>query len=148
VRARQAGFTLIELLVVVAIVAIASAVVTLAVRDPDASRLDREAARLSALLEGARADARAAGLAVAWAPAAEAEQGFRFVGLPATSEMPTQWLGPGVSAQVIGARAVQLGPEPVIGAQRILLRLGDQRLELATDGLGAFEPSGSEAVGP
>jgi general secretion pathway protein H len=39
---------------------------------------------------------------------------------------------------VIGARAVRLGPEPLIGAQRIVLNLGDQRLVLATDGLGPF----------
>ena len=39
---------------------------------------------------------------------------------------------------MIGARAVVLGPEPLIGAQRIVLRLRDQRLTLATDGLGPF----------
>ena len=62
------GFTLIELLVVIAIVALASAAVTLAVRDPQATQLEREAARLSALLESARAEARASGLAVFWVP--------------------------------------------------------------------------------
>jgi general secretion pathway protein H len=33
---------------------------------------------------------------------------------------------------------VRLGPEPLIGAQRIVLHLGDQRLVLGTDGLGPF----------
>jgi general secretion pathway protein H len=33
---------------------------------------------------------------------------------------------------------VQLGPEPLIGAQRIVLRLDEQTLTLATDGLGPF----------
>jgi general secretion pathway protein H len=31
---------------------------------------------------------------------------------------------------------VVLGPEPLIGPQRIVLRLREQRLTLATDGLG------------
>ena len=43
---RSRGFTLIELLIVVAIVALASAVATLALRDPQASALEREAAPL------------------------------------------------------------------------------------------------------
>ena len=36
-------------------------------------------------------------------------------------------------------RAVVLGPEPLIPAQRIVLNLQDRRLTLATDGLGPFE---------
>ena len=59
------------------------------------------------------------------------------VGL-ATSELPSHWLNPGVSAEVVGARALVLGPEPLIGAQTIVLSLDDKRLLLATDGLGPF----------
>ncbi len=55
---RPRGFTLIELLIVLVIVALASAVATLALRDPQASALEREADRLSALFEAARAEAR------------------------------------------------------------------------------------------
>ncbi|MBS0305067.1 MAG: prepilin-type N-terminal cleavage/methylation domain-containing protein, partial [Proteobacteria bacterium] len=62
------GFTLVELLVVVALVAIGAGAVSLALRDRAGSRLDEEAARLVALLEGARAEARAAGLTVRWVP--------------------------------------------------------------------------------
>jgi general secretion pathway protein H len=51
---------------------------------------------------------------------------------------PTRWLDPQVRAEVVDAPAVQLGPEPLIGAQRIVLRLADQRVALATDGLGPF----------
>lgn len=140
-RARHAaGFTLIELMVVVALIAIASAVVSLALRDPSAAKLEQEAARLVALLESARAEARASGLSARWEPLAQQPDGsgFRFVGLPATEPLPTHWLDPATAAQVLGARAVVLGPEPLIGAQRILLRLEDQRLTLATDGLGPF----------
>jgi len=47
---------------------------------------------------------------------------------------------------VVGARAVVLGPEPLIGRQRIVLRLDAQRLTLATDGLGPFTVADSEAA--
>jgi general secretion pathway protein H len=134
------GFTLIELMVVVALIAIASAVVSLALRDPAATRLDQEAARLVALLEAARTEARASGLPASWEPrpVQAGAQGFRFIGLPSSSELPGHWLNTGVSAEVVNARALVLGPEPLIGAQRIVLRLDDQRVTLATDGLGPF----------
>ena len=135
------GFTLIELLVVVALIAIASGLATLALRDPSATQLEQEGARLAALLESARAEARASGLSVRWEPrSVDADAtGFRFIGLPSTSRLPEHWLGAGVTADVVGARAIVLGPEPLIGAQRIVLRLADRRLTLATDGLGPFE---------
>ena len=139
-KPRQAGFTLIELLLVLVIIAIASTVASLALRDPSATRLEQEGARLVALLEAARTEARSAGLTARWEPrTAQAEvAGFRFIGLSPASDLPGHWLSEGVSAEVVGARAVVLGPEPLIGAQRIVLRLGDQRLALATDGLGPF----------
>ena len=141
----ERGFTLIELMVVVAIIAIASAVASLALRDPAASRLEHEAARLVSLLESARAEARASGVPARWEPLSEQADGsgFRFVGLPGNDKLPTRWLEAGTSAQVIGARAVVLGPEPLIGEQRILLRLDDQRLTLTTDGIGPFAVSDS-----
>jgi general secretion pathway protein H len=137
---KAGGFTLIELLLVVALIAIASGVASLALRDPAAARLEQEAARLVALLESARAEARASGLAARWEPLAEQADGsgFRFVGLPATQPLPTHWLDASTAAQVIGARAIVLGPEPLIGEQRILLRLDNQRLVLSTDGIGPF----------
>ena len=157
---RGRGFTLIELLIVVAIVALASTLATLALRDPDASALEREADRLSALLEAARAESRASGLAVRWVPAPASQAGeqageeageenaphFRFVGLPAALNLPQRWLTPQVQAEVVGARSLLLGPEPLIGAQRVSLRLGDRRLTLATDGLGPFEPQPADAL--
>ncbi|MDH4060585.1 MAG: prepilin-type N-terminal cleavage/methylation domain-containing protein [Aquincola sp.] len=139
------GFTLIELLVVLAIVAIASALVTVALPDRTQDRLNEDAERLVALLESARAEARASGIAVRWEPAAaDANDGaqFRFIGLPASLALPKQWLDPGVTAEVVGARAVTLGPEPVLPAQRIVLQLADRRVVLASDGLAPFAPQG------
>ncbi|NML13467.1 prepilin-type N-terminal cleavage/methylation domain-containing protein [Azohydromonas caseinilytica] len=138
---RQRGFTIIELMVVIAIIAIAAGVSSLALRDADAKTLDQEASRLSALLESARAQARAAGLPVRFELASQGStdgDAFRFVGLPPAVKMPTRWLDERTSAEIVGARALRLGPEPLIGAQRIVLRLQQRSLVLATDGLGPF----------
>jgi len=140
-------------MIVVTLIAVASAVAVLALRDPAATQLEREAARLSALLESARAEARASGLAVSWVPNADpaSTDAFRFVGLPAALGLPTRWLATGVSAEVRNAqgaaRGVVLGPEPLIGAQRIVLRLESQQLSLATDGFGPFALAGENADG-
>jgi general secretion pathway protein H len=157
---RPGGFTLIELLLVVALIAIASGVASLALRDPEASQLERESARLVSLLEMARATARATGLAVQWLPgkvaaapgtAAAAPTDFFFLGLPNSVKLPTRWLAEGTTAEVVGARGVSLGPEPLIGPQRIVLRLGKQQLLLATDGLAPFtvaDPDNATARSP
>lgn len=149
-KSHNAGFTLIELMVVIALIAIVSAVASLALRDPAATRLEQEAARLTALLESARAEARASGLEARWVPhAPDSDQGpgFDFVGLPnIAGERPTHWLNEGVVAEIVGGRFVTLGPEPLIGKQRIVLRLDEQRLELSTDGLGPFVVGTDEQV--
>ena len=93
-RARQAGFTLIELLVVVALIAIASSVVSLAMRDPASTRLEHEAARLAALLESARAEARASGLAARWEPRAEPAAGSSKASAPRWSARVRWCWGP------------------------------------------------------
>ncbi len=141
-RRAAAGFTLIELMVVVALVAVAAGLIALALRDPAGTRLEHEAARLAALLEAARAESRATGRVVRWVPQPrDAAEGFRFVGLADPASLPQRWLDPQVSAEIADRRGIVLGPEPLIGPQRIVLRLADQRLELATDGLGPFAPA-------
>lgn len=157
-RRAQRGFTLVELLVVLVLIALSSAVVALSLRDGDGSRLDEEAERLSTLLEMARTEARISGLTVRWVPVAvdEAAPGlqdgrapavdFRFIGVPTRQALPTRWLSEGVSAEVLGARGVLLGPEAILPPQRIVLRLGDQRRLLASDGLAPFQTVNDEAV--
>lgn len=138
-RPRQAGFTLIELLIVMAIIAVSVAVVSLALRDSDETRLAEEAERLVALLEMARSESRVTGTPVRWLPVSDsAEANFRFVGLSPLQKLPLRWLDTGTSAQVVAGVFVVLGPEAILPPQRVVLRLGAQQLELATDGLGPF----------
>ena len=139
-RRGGAGFTLIEVMVVMALIAIAVGVASLTLRDSRSTRLDREAARLSALLETARAEARVAALPVRFVlTPGNTEQQFSFTGLPASRTMPTRWLDDEVVAQIGDDRAaVVLGPEALIGRQRVLLRIDDLRVEIGTDGLQPF----------
>ena len=159
---RRAGFTLVELLVVLLVIAIASGLVGLALRDGASSRLDREAQRLAALLEAGRAEARASGVAVRFelpgpnaglstsAKSATAPRdrlsdsigsdgaAFLFVGLPPDLLRADRWLDADVQARIDGGRSLRLGPEPLIGAQRIVLSLGERQVALVTDGLAPF----------
>lgn len=138
---RGAGFTLLELLVVIAIVALVSAGVSFALRDASQVQLERDAERLAALLETARARSRVSGVAVRWSASAE---GFRFDGLMA-SDLPQQWLDGDTRVQSLDASpeapVLLLGPEPIIGAQELVLISASQpgrRVRLATDGVRPF----------
>jgi len=133
------GFTLIELLVVLAIIAIASAGVSFALRDSQETQLERDAQRLAALLESARAQSRTTGVPVRWHPTAD---GFQFEGVPPRS-MPDRWLSPGTHVQ--GQPTLVLGPEPIIGRQEIVLASSSaagRTLHIATDGLRPFGVTG------
>jgi general secretion pathway protein H len=134
-RSRGVGFTLIELLVVVAIIAIASAGVSFALRDSADTQLEREAQRLAALLESARAQSRTSGRPVRWRAVAD---GFRFDGL-APDALPQQWLQS--TTEVHGPGLLLLGPEPIIGPQQVVLgsaALPGRSLRISTDGLRPF----------
>jgi general secretion pathway protein H len=150
VRGKVRGFTLIELMVVVAIIAIASAGVLLAIPDASATALEREAQRLAALLDSARAQSRASGLAVTWRPT---EDGFVFDGIPQiknsrTGELedvvkfPKTWLN--ADTKVDASSRLALGPEPVIAQQEVVLQHEARSLTLATDGIRPFTIKSSE----
>jgi general secretion pathway protein H len=131
------GFTLFELLVVVAIIAIATAGATVALRDSSTTALEREAQRVAAVLEAGRSRSRTTGLAVRWQPNAD---GFLLAGsAPADTDNTQPWLTPGTTAQPgDGNTFVLLGPEPIIPAQSVTLGLEGRRVLISTDGLKPF----------
>jgi general secretion pathway protein H len=134
----ERGFTLIELLMVIAIMAVATAGVTLAMRDSGQTQLEREGQRLAALLESARAQSRARGVPVGWraGPA-----GFYFPGLP-EGTLPRTWLLP--ETRLVGVQSVLLGPDPIMGPQQLTLTHSehpDWRVTIASDGVGPFKAS-------
>ena len=135
--ARQtAGFTLLELLVVLAIVAIASATVTLSLRDSAQTRLQSEAERLVAVLEASRADARAGNTAHHWHAD---ETGFEVNTLPTTGPAlhSMAWLYPGTQATPTD---MLISAEPVQARSTITLRHDSgASLRIGTDGAAAFK---------
>lgn len=135
------GFTLLELLVVMALIAVASAGVSLSLRDSAQSALQRDAERLAVLLETGRAQARANGLPVVWRTqdnSAQQVQGFVFEGLPPPG-LPRHWLTENTRATP--GSAITLGPEPLIAPQSVALSAlhsPGQTLWVVSDGLRPF----------
>ena len=136
----QRGLTLLELLMVLTVAAMATAAVSLSLRDPDQRALQREGERLAALLESGRAWSRSSGQVLRWTAGPE---GFAFEG-HTPKRAPEAWQTPGIEVQwtqvaQTQAQALVLGPEPIIAPQAITLRLRQQQLTLSSDGLRAFE---------
>ena len=159
---RQRGLTLLELLVVLAIIGLAMAGVSLSLRDSSQTQLEREAQRLVAVLEAARAQSRTSGIALIWQATPEG-----FVIRPALAAMPNNtntsapvqtaspiaprtetWLTVGTQAMVRAAPAnlVVLGPEPILTSARITLSVATANpakptpaLSIGTDGLTPFQ---------
>lgn len=135
-------------MVVVALLAVVVGMVSVSLRDSNANHLDEEAMRLSALFEAARARSRASGQEVRWQPVAAPGSGFEFTGLPPGAGLPKAWLDGRTRAEVLDAPLLRLGPEPVIGAQRLRLMLADRQLVLATNGLAPFAVQEVSAQAP
>ena len=145
------GFTLIELLVVLVILAVASGGVGLALRDTEHDVLEREALRLSSLLEAARAQSRATGITLYGRNTA---QGFAFVdanGQPSandpTLQAPKHWPHPDLHVEVVrpaNAQQLLLGPEPLLPAQTVRLRLNGREVLVHTNGFAPFTVGGSD----
>jgi len=140
--------------VVLAIIAFASAGVGFALRDDTAARLERDALRLGALLEAARAQSQMTGVPVRWQVTA---QGFLFEPEPqatAAEPPPREWLDPDTRAQIehlsgnaprgLSAKdgdSLLLGPDAIITPQMVTLFSASQpqqRVRLATDGVRPF----------
>jgi general secretion pathway protein H len=128
-------------MVVVAIVAMATAGVSLALRDSDATQLEREALRLSALLESARAQSRTSGVPMMWRSTGTGFEIFGNAPQKRERDPGRSWLSDGTRVMITqpaGAQTLVLGPEPLIAAQRLVLMQGERRLVLGTDGLSPF----------
>jgi general secretion pathway protein H len=139
------GFTLLELLVVVAIMALATAGVGFALRDSAAGNLEREAQRLTALLESGRAQSRMSGNPVRWRTT---PTGFVFEGLPG-STLADRWLNNDI--HTAGTGYLVLGPEPIIGPQSIRLTSASQperSLTISTDGVRPFAVMATSSAQP
>jgi general secretion pathway protein H len=144
---RQRGLTLLELLVVLAIIAISSAGVALAMRDNSQTQLERDAQRLIAKLEAARVQSRAQGVPLIWRATASGfviETPVVGSGFVAQSE---DWLfGDTSIGMSVGMKTITLGPEPIIPPATITLsKASDQTLgtkpmslRIGTDGLEPF----------
>ena len=144
-KRRAGGFTLLELLVVIVIMAVATAGVGLAMRGSSATQLEREAQRLAALFESARAQSRMSATAVSWRATSG---GFTFEGL-AGAPLPSAWLGNDV--RVADSSVVVLGPEPIIRPQQIrLVSISEPEtsVQLVTDGVKPFSVQPVLALGP
>lgn len=132
---RPGGFTLLELLVVLFIAALAAGLALQSLPDARQTALAREADRLSALLEIARAKARSQGLTARFIPT---KTGFVFTQI---EDMPQHWLNAATRAE----GTLLLGPEPITPAQRVTLTLDGATLVLASDGVRAFAPQATPA---
>jgi general secretion pathway protein H len=163
---RQQGLTLLELLVVLAIIGFSLAGVSLSLRDSNQTQIEREAQRLVAVLEAARAQSRTSGMALIWQPTAE---GFvirpalapnQALGNTAPSSatgntaspiatLTETWLATGTQAAISTAtptNLVVLGPEPILVPARITLSVTTSNsakpvptLSIGTDGLRPFQ---------
>jgi general secretion pathway protein H len=146
---RQLGLTLLELLVVLAIIGFAMAGVSLSLRDSSQTQIEREAQRLVAVLEAARAQSRTSGIALIWqstpegfvirpalAPNQVQGNNTAIASTPANVSNPIAsrtetWLTAGTQAVVntasvsanntAAANLVVLGPEPILTPTRITL---------------------------
>lgn len=139
--AKPWGFTLMELLVVIALIAIGTASVSFSLRDTSQTLLERDAERLAALLESARARSRSSGVPVVWRPVVDTASGgspvaFVFEGLPPQT-LPAAWLSP--QTQVAANSLLRLGPDPIIGPQSVMLSGPNFRLWVSTDGIQPFQ---------
>ena len=164
---RQCGLTLLELLVVLAIIAISSAGVAIAMRDSAQTQLEREAQRLIAKLEAVRVQSRAQGIPLIWRVA---DSGFVFETPLLGSDfvaLREEWLTAGMTADVSknstsgltgeispnskiakSTGYIVLGPEPIIYPTSIALRLKSVAtsaskantliLRIKTDGIQPF----------
>jgi general secretion pathway protein H len=158
-KGAQRGLTLIELMVVVTLIAIAVAGVSLSLRDSQATALDREAQRLSTVLEAVRAQSRSSGVALVWVALpggfavlpAQAVSGGMGGSVEIAASGLSPWLSADVKASIVNAagptqRVIVLGAEPMIAPTTLVLTQGSRQLRVVTDGLRPFRVEAASDV--
>lgn len=137
-----------------AIAAIATAGVSVALRDGTETRLEREAQRLAALLEAARAQSQVSGVPVRWRAQPE---GYSFEGLTAPGlDSQGRWLDADTRAEVRAGGCAQaeapcllLGPDALGAAQALTLYAASapqRRVHLVSDGVHPFAPAANPSA--
>jgi len=142
---KSSGFTLIELLVVVFIIAVASAVTVLSLRSTPNQQSLQNAQQVAALLDAARANARAQKVSLLWRCD---ETGFS-VFSTTPSAAPVKHSNWQAGSAVCDPNQGVVGPEPITKAQVISVYSADalgksgvdvnNAVQIATDGLGPFK---------
>jgi general secretion pathway protein H len=148
----------LELLVVLAIIGITLAGVSLSLRASPQAQLEREAQRLIAVLEAARAQSRTSGIPLIWQATADGFTIRTTKTLAQTPNTPTPrnetWLTPGTQAAVVSPvqDAVVLGPEPLLAPSAITLSLtgnvGTSTTAVVRVGTTGLTPFRMESVTP
>jgi general secretion pathway protein H len=147
---------MIELLMVIAILAIAVSLVTLALPDGEAGRLEEEGARLGACWRwrvpkrGFRAPPCAGchGATTSPPPMQTVSRCSSALSACLRAETAHPLAGPAHPGPGHRRTSVVLGPEAILPPQRIVLSLEDRRLELASDGLGPFAVAAAASAPP
>lgn len=121
------GFTLLELLLVVTLMALASAGVSLALRDSTQKQLDLDAQRLASVFNTAHAQARSTGVPVSW----QASAGGVTLGV-------TRLTWSQASTQLTPLTGT-LHPEPLLPPLQLTLRQESQVRMVGTNGVRPFQ---------
>lgn len=141
------GFTLIELLVTLAVIALATTLITLSLAPGQRQGLNADAERLAVLLSAAREEALVRGRPVRLAIDGS---GYRFLVLAdrqwrsfdeAPLAQPRRWEGPTTSTvtRSDGRTALEFGREPVDVPFLLVLEREGARVAVAGNGLGRFD---------
>ena len=135
---RTPGFTLLEVLVVIAIIAICSSLLMIAMPG-EAALADREARRLAALVEAATSEARASGQPIAWTAERtgysfwQRSEDGEWQRFPDASPYRTRTLGGAIAIEGAAVTLMPYGLQPPFEA---VIRSGGTQIILRSGALG------------
>ena len=146
------GFTLIELLVVLAVIGIATGLLTLSLRGSDTRRLTEEAERLAALFRMAQSESRLTGRAILWQAdlggyrfRAVGQQAGQDAGQPVTEELARERKWP-LAVERVERSELLFGREPLREPTEVTIAARGAVVHVALDALGNARVGGCEGV--